>query len=80
MSVIYLLFYVDDMIVTGNSTQLISLVTKFLSTQFKIKNLGQVNYFLGIQVTRTMEGVFATQRKYANDILSNFLLLSLRVH
>lgn len=52
------------------------LVTEFLSTQFKIKDLSSLSYFLGIQVTRTFAGLFITQQKYTNDILTEFNPLS----
>ena len=49
-TVIYMLEYVDDIIVTGNNPMFIkSLVTK-LNTEFSLKDLGNLNYFLGIEV------------------------------
>lgn len=49
---VYLLIYVDDMVMIGNSSKLMAQITDFLSTEFKIKDLGFLNYFLGIQVSR----------------------------
>lgn len=71
-SLIYLLIYVDDMIMTGNDALLMSHIIEFLGTQFKIKNLGSLSYFLGIQVTQTTMGLFMSQEKYTTDILKDF--------
>ena len=51
-TIIYLLLYVDDIIVTGNdSTQIHNLITA-LGQVFELKDLGPLTYFLGIQITR----------------------------
>lgn len=49
---IYLLIYMDDMVLIGNSTSVMAHITEFISTHFKIKALGALHYFLGIQVYR----------------------------
>lgn len=72
---ILLLIYVDDMIMTGNNAILMSQVTEFLSTHFKIKDLGPLSFFLGIQVTKTTDGFFMNQQKYVMDILKDFVYL-----
>lgn len=41
----------------------------YLLSQFKIKDLGPVKYFLGIEVTRSTQGFYLSQRKYALDLL-----------
>lgn len=74
-SVIYLLIYVDDMVMTGNNPSLMAQVTDFLSTQFKIKDLGSLHYFLGIQVQHTAEGILMHHSKYTTDILRDFSYL-----
>jgi hypothetical protein len=45
--------YVDDIIITGSDTSYISTLITELSAQFAIKNLGNLNYFLGIEVLKT---------------------------
>ena len=67
--IMYLLVYVDDLILTGNQPYLIqSFITK-LNAEFAIKDLGQLSYFLGLEVTYTKDGLFLSQSKYALDIL-----------
>ncbi|KAL5548769.1 hypothetical protein UlMin_004000 [Ulmus minor] len=53
----------------GNSTHLITKLIKFLSSNFALKDLGTLHYFLGLEATRTAENLFLTQTKYIKDIL-----------
>lgn len=65
-----LIIYVDDMIITGNDKEEISRLQKHLATEFEMKNLGGLKYFLGIEVARSSQGIFLSQRKYVLDLLS----------
>ena len=54
----YLLVYVDDIILTGNKVEfLVDIVTKLVVT-FSIKDLGNLSYFLGVEVLSTSIGLF----------------------
>ncbi|XP_057540564.1 uncharacterized mitochondrial protein AtMg00810-like [Amaranthus tricolor] len=65
----YLLLYVHDIILTASSDLLReSLMSKF-SYEFAMKDLGPLNYFLGIAVNRTSTGLFLSQQRYASEIL-----------
>ncbi|XP_041009156.1 uncharacterized mitochondrial protein AtMg00810-like [Juglans microcarpa x Juglans regia] len=66
---IYLLIYVDDILVTGSSSLLISQFIASLSKYFPVKDLGLLHYFLGIEVHRTSSGLFLSQTKYITDLL-----------
>uniref|UniRef100_A0A2N9HPA0 Integrase catalytic domain-containing protein n=1 Tax=Fagus sylvatica TaxID=28930 RepID=A0A2N9HPA0_FAGSY len=67
-----LLLYVDDIIVTGNQpTAIQSLITK-LAQEFDIKDLGQLKFFLGLQIDYRSSGFFVHQHKYATDLLAKF--------
>jgi histone deacetylase 1/2 len=66
---IYMLIYVDDIIITGSSQQVVSNLMKKLRESFAVKDLGDLSYFLGIEVTRTDSGIALTQAKYAADLL-----------
>ncbi|XP_022001435.1 uncharacterized mitochondrial protein AtMg00810-like [Helianthus annuus] len=72
----YLLVYVDDLILTGNQSTSITTFTRHLHSEFSIKDLGLLNYFLGLEVMHDTEGLFLTQTKYANDILDRAGLLN----
>ncbi|CAA7036695.1 unnamed protein product [Microthlaspi erraticum] len=67
---INLLIYVDDMILTGNSEQALKVFKAYLSSCFKMKDLGFLKYFLGIEVSRNKSGFYLSQRKYTMDILA----------
>lgn len=66
----YVLIYVDDIIVTGNNTVFVSSLLTQLQSKFALKDLGDLHYFLGIEVFRDSSGMFLTQRKYALEILT----------
>jgi hypothetical protein len=67
---ISLLIYVDDIIVTGTHAHLISALITRMQKKFPVKDLGPLSYFLGIQATRTSEGLHLCQTKYVVDLLS----------
>ncbi|KAK3014383.1 hypothetical protein RJ639_009157 [Escallonia herrerae] len=63
------LVYVDDLILAGNNSTACSSFKKYLNDCFKLKDLGPLKYFLGIEAARGPRGLFLSQRKYALDIL-----------
>ncbi|XP_028944648.1 uncharacterized mitochondrial protein AtMg00810-like [Malus domestica] len=75
-SVVILLLYVDDIIITGSAMQAIIEVIQSLAKEFEIKDLGPLHYFLEIQIVQNMDGMFLSQDKYVTDLLtkSNMLL------
>lgn len=70
-----LIIYVDDMIITGNDYEEIFKIQMQLSTEFEMKNLGGLKYFMGIEVAKSDEGIFTSQRKYVLDLLSEVGML-----
>ena len=64
-----ILFYVDDMIITGDDTASIRDLQKFLSQHFEMKDLGALSYFLSLEVTSSSNGYYLSQAKYASDLL-----------
>ena len=65
-----LLLYVDDMIITGDDMQSIQDLKHFLSHQFEMKDLGPLNYFLGLEVSSSANGYYLTQAKHTSDLIS----------
>jgi histone deacetylase 1/2 len=72
---IFVLVYVDDIIVTSSSNDAISVLLKSLTAHFAIKDLGDLHYFLGIEVRRLRDGLLLTQEKYAHDLLTRVGML-----
>ncbi|KAJ0808240.1 putative RNA-directed DNA polymerase [Helianthus annuus] len=69
---IILLVYVDDIVITGNSNIEIEKVKSMLSDTFRIKDLGILKYFLGIEVLYDECGLCLSQRKYCLELLTEF--------
>ncbi|KAK1616769.1 hypothetical protein QYE76_022286 [Lolium multiflorum] len=72
----YLLLYVDDIILTATSTDLLRQLTARLRAEFALKDLGPLHYFLGIEVVRRTDGFFLHQRKYAHELLDHAGMLN----
>jgi histone deacetylase 1/2 len=72
---IFVLVYVDDIIVTSSSNHAILALLKDLKAHFAIKDLGDLNFFLGIEVKRTADSLLLTQAKYAHDLLAKVGML-----
>ena len=68
---IILLLYVDDIVLIRSSPSIHSFVG-FLSHQFTLKNLGDVHYFLGVHITRSLTGLFLSQFKSTYDLIRKF--------
>jgi histone deacetylase 1/2 len=66
---IFMLVYVDDIIVASSSIDATNALLKNLNQEFALKDLGRLHYFLGIEVKEVNNGIVLTQEKYAMDVL-----------
>jgi hypothetical protein len=71
-TVLYLLLYVDDIILTGNSSSAVASLIAQLAETFELKDLGPLRFFLGLQIDYNRTGLFVHQRKYISDLLLKF--------
>ena len=69
--VLILVLYVDDLFLTGDE-QLIDQCKRELTSEFEMKDLGLMHYFLGLEVWQKPGEIFLTQGKHAVDILQRF--------
>jgi hypothetical protein len=74
-STAYLLLYVDDIILTANTTTLLYSIISSLKNEFSMSDLGDIHHFLGINVHRTSAGLFLSQQQYALEILDRAKML-----
>nr|YP_003433855.1 hypothetical protein OrrupM_p18 [Oryza rufipogon]YP_514636.1 hypothetical protein OrsaiPp07 [Oryza sativa Indica Group]AAZ99329.1 hypothetical protein [Oryza sativa Japonica Group]AAZ99275.1 hypothetical protein [Oryza sativa Indica Group]AAZ99382.1 hypothetical protein [Oryza sativa Japonica Group]AER12982.1 hypothetical protein [Oryza sativa Indica Group]AER13050.1 hypothetical protein [Oryza sativa Indica Group] len=66
---IFVLIYVDDIIVASSCEKATSALLQDLKEEFALKDLGALHYFLGIEVNKVHDGIILTQEKYATDLL-----------
>ena len=66
------------MIITGNDTATVGKLKRFLHNHFRIKDLGNLKYFLGIEVAYSKQGIAISQCKYTLDILKDASMIGSR--
>ncbi|XP_040379776.1 uncharacterized mitochondrial protein AtMg00810-like [Oryza brachyantha] len=64
--------YVDDIIFGGSSHHLVAKFSETMSREFEMSMMGELTYFLGLQIKQTEEGIFMHQTKYSKDLLKKF--------
>ncbi|KAL1299248.1 hypothetical protein AAHE18_18G095300 [Arachis hypogaea] len=64
--------YINDLIFTGNNLKIIVEFREAMIKHFEMTDMGLMSYFLGIEVIQNDDGIFISQKKYANDILKKF--------
>ncbi|KAE9598264.1 putative RNA-directed DNA polymerase [Lupinus albus] len=71
-----ILVYVDDLVLVGDNLEEIESIKQILNDKFSIKDLGNLKYFLGMEVARTKSGINLCQRRYCLDLLQDVGLLA----
>ena len=66
----------DDIVLTGNNLAEINQITTLLHQHLCIKNLGDLTYFLGLEIARNNTGIHLSQRKYTLDLLTETGMLA----
>jgi hypothetical protein len=72
--IVVIVIYVDDLIIIGDSDTDIFDLKKFLKQKFEMKDLGELRYFLGIEVIQFPKGIWLLQRQYALNKLSKYAM------
>ena len=75
IEILVILIYVDDILITGLNIQHVDGVISKLGFTYDLKDLGEFNYFLGIEVTPSLDGLHLSQTKYIGDILQKAYML-----
>jgi hypothetical protein len=66
---VYLLLYVDDIVLTASSAALLQQTISTLKRKFAMKDLEPLHHFLGVSILHQADKLFLTQRPFALDIL-----------
>jgi hypothetical protein len=65
----FILVYVDDIMVAASTSNVVASLLKKSSHVFALKDMGELHYFLDIEVTKVNDGIVLTQEKYVNDLI-----------
>jgi hypothetical protein len=71
--------YVDDIIFGGSSHTLVSSFQKMMENEFQMSMMGELTFFLGIQVKQMKQGTFVHQAKYMKDLMKKFNMVELKL-
>jgi hypothetical protein len=70
--------YVDDIIFGGSSHSFVSRFQEMMESEFQMSMIGELTFFLDIQVKQTKQGTFVHQAKYTNDLMKKFNMAELK--
>jgi hypothetical protein len=71
-SVVYLVVYVDDMLIIGNNESYIASIKKELKKGFEMTYLGHIHYYLDIEVIQNPRYIFISPKNYIGELLNKF--------
>jgi len=71
-TVVYIVVYVDDLLITGNNESYIASVKQDLKKVFEMIDMGHLHYYLGVEVIQDPKYIFISQRKYIGELLNRF--------
>jgi hypothetical protein len=64
--------YMDDIVFGGPSNSLVARFADDMSREFEMSMMGELQFFLGLQIKQSTEGTFVHQAKYTKDIMGKF--------
>ena len=67
-----MLVYVDDIIFRSNNASLVQWFASAMKSEFEMSMIGELSFFLGLQITQRSEGIFISQEKYLREMLKMF--------
>ncbi|GJS80291.1 retrovirus-related pol polyprotein from transposon TNT 1-94 [Tanacetum coccineum] len=70
--ILHVQIYVDDIIFASTDPKDCDRFSNEMSSKFQMSMMGQISFFLGLQISQNPRGIFINQSKYANEILKKF--------
>jgi hypothetical protein len=70
--------YVDNIIFGGSSHVLVLSFQKMIENEFQMSMIGELTFFLGIEVKQMKKGIFVHQAKYTKDLMKKFNMAELK--
>jgi hypothetical protein len=70
---------VDDIIFGGSSHSLVSSFQEMMDNEFQLSMMGELTFFLGIQIKEMKQGTFVHQTKYTKDLMKKFNMAGLKI-
>ena len=70
-SFIALLVYVDDILIASDNPKSVAELKILLDQQFKLKDLGDLKFFLRLKIARSQKGIHLCQRKYTLELIND---------
>ena len=68
----FMIVYVDDIIFAAKSEVLCMQLAELIKSKFEMSMIGELSYFLGLQVKQLTDGILLSQAKYTRDMLKKF--------
>jgi hypothetical protein len=66
------LVYVDDIIFSSNNASLVKWFSSAMQSEFEMSIIGELSFFISLQITQRSEGIFISQEKYLREMLKRF--------
>ena len=67
-----MVLYVDDLLITGSSTSVITEIKTAFHKRFSMTDTGLLNFFLGLEINQSCSGITISQPRYVKDLLARF--------
>jgi hypothetical protein len=77
-AVLLVQIYVDDIIFGGSSHSLVSSFQEMMENEFQVSMMGELTFFLGIQVKQMKQGTFVHEAKYTKDLMKKFNIVEFK--
>jgi uncharacterized membrane protein YciS (DUF1049 family) len=71
-NLLIVLVYVDDIIFGCNKDPLVQWLASAMESEFEISMIGELSFFLGLEINQRIEGMFISQEKYLREMLKRF--------